>query len=392
MGKLVKYLVAAVLLISSFSLAGFSDKASAATFIKPVNSNNITSPFGDDYLNGEYRYHTGIDWAAPEGEPVVASASGTVKAINRDYWSNQTPFTGYGNAVLLQHTVNGQTYETLYAHLSSINVSVGQNVAQGALVGGVGNTGYSFGNHLHFELHVGPYDGFQSNAVNPLPYLNEVIEQEPENNYWVYHDSFSNTELYFETYDEALELVNESYPSAVIIRTSDKKQVYPRYEDNVANPFTYSVHKERWDGADGKEGYFPVVESFKYKIHADAFARENDLLIRNIANDQEVNYNGQEQYAVFHPAYGYFAEFDTRDQAINYTARYKDAVVIDRQSWKQTWPRTINDDYIGDLFNYSIYTVGSNSRVESFKFEWNADQFVKFENNSNGENYEYREL
>lgn len=87
--------------------------------------------------------YNGVDLAAPLGTPIIASASGTV-IISRDYGWNG----GYGNYIVIKHS-NGT--QTLYAHNSTNIVDVGQSVVQGQIVGYVGSTGRSTGNHLHFE-------------------------------------------------------------------------------------------------------------------------------------------------------------------------------------------------------------------------------------------------
>jgi murein DD-endopeptidase MepM/ murein hydrolase activator NlpD len=89
------------------------------------------------------RFHTGIDYPAPTGTPVVAAADGTV--------IDAGPAEGYGNLVVVQHT-SGVT--TLYAHLSKILAAPGRRVARGGLVGLVGQTGDATGPHLHFEVRV----------------------------------------------------------------------------------------------------------------------------------------------------------------------------------------------------------------------------------------------
>jgi len=90
-------------------------------------------------------YHMAYDIANNALPPVWASDAGTVVAAGWD-------FTGYGNRVLIDHN-NG--YQSLYAHLSVINVSVGQAVGRGQTVGRMGSTGRSTGPHLHFEIHSG---------------------------------------------------------------------------------------------------------------------------------------------------------------------------------------------------------------------------------------------
>lgn len=109
----------------------------------------ITSNFGyrQDPFTGELTYHNGTDIAAPQGTPVLAAASGTVTIANgTDPWGGS-----YGYHVKIDH---GAGMETLYAHCSAIAVTAGQQVQQGEVIGYVGSTGNSTGNHLHFEVWV----------------------------------------------------------------------------------------------------------------------------------------------------------------------------------------------------------------------------------------------
>lgn len=107
----------------------------------------ITSPFGyrKDPFTGEVTYHSGTDIAAPAGTPILAAADGTVTIANgADPWGGS-----YGYYIKLDH---GEGMETLYAHCSAITVTAGQRVRQGEVIGYVGTTGNSTGNHLHFEV------------------------------------------------------------------------------------------------------------------------------------------------------------------------------------------------------------------------------------------------
>jgi murein DD-endopeptidase MepM/ murein hydrolase activator NlpD len=97
------------------------------------------------------KLHTGVDLASPRGTPIYASGDGIVE---RAGWSS-----GYGNYTLIRH-VNG--YETGYGHQSKIIVKPGDKVRQGQLIGYVGSTGNSTGNHLHFEIKI------NGNFVDPL--------------------------------------------------------------------------------------------------------------------------------------------------------------------------------------------------------------------------------
>ena len=107
-------------------------------------------------------FHAGIDIANRVSVPILAAADGVVI---KSYYS-----PSYGNAIFLTHYINGQTYTTVYAHMSSRTVSSGV-VKKGQVIGYMGNTGYSQGQHLHFELHVGQWNASKSNAVNPLNYI-----------------------------------------------------------------------------------------------------------------------------------------------------------------------------------------------------------------------------
>lgn len=107
----------------------------------------ITQYYGNDG-------HRGLDIGAPYGTPIVAVADGEVLSASY-HWS-------WGNNVLIYH--NG-TYSTRYAHMSSMAVYAGQYVNQGQVIGFVGNTGYSFGNHLHFEVYQ------NGTRINPYPFI-----------------------------------------------------------------------------------------------------------------------------------------------------------------------------------------------------------------------------
>ena len=132
---------------------------SSGTFTRP-SAGYVSSTMGERWN----KQHAGIDIAASGTVPVVAAADGVV---SRSYFSSS-----YGNVVFVTHSIGGQQWTTVYAHLSSRQVGEGAVVAKGQQVGIMGNTGHSFGQHLHFELHKGPWNYSKSNAVNPLNYVN----------------------------------------------------------------------------------------------------------------------------------------------------------------------------------------------------------------------------
>ena len=115
------------------------------SFIFPVASYvYISSRFGERVhpITGELKHHNGMDIASNMGTAVYAADGGKVVLAE---W-----YGGYGNCIMIDH---GNGYKTLYGHLSSIAVSDGQSVSQGAVIGAVGSTGNSTGPHLHFEVY-----------------------------------------------------------------------------------------------------------------------------------------------------------------------------------------------------------------------------------------------
>lgn len=129
---------------------------SSSGFIRPVASSSITSSYGPRVhpVTGQYKVHTGVDFAASTGTPFVAAKDGVVTAAEYH--------PAYGNMVIIDH---GGGFSTLYAHASQLKVSVGQKVKQGQVVSLVGSTGYSTGPHAHFEIRI------NGQHVNPMDYI-----------------------------------------------------------------------------------------------------------------------------------------------------------------------------------------------------------------------------
>jgi murein DD-endopeptidase MepM/ murein hydrolase activator NlpD len=117
----------------------------------------ITGGFGErmDPLSGEEAVHAGVDISAPKGTEVEASGDGIVVEAGRHE-------SGYGNEIIIDH---GNGIRTKYAHLSQVDVVIGQEVKHGEVIGAVGMTGRSTGPHLHYEVLV------NSTPVNPAKFL-----------------------------------------------------------------------------------------------------------------------------------------------------------------------------------------------------------------------------
>lgn len=150
--------------------SGSSDSGgmSSGLFLWPVSgSYTITSPFGYRIhpIYGTSKFHKGVDIAGGgvNGKPIVAVESGTVYLAGYNAG-------GYGNYVIVGHGTlsDGNSYETLYAHMSSYVVSSGQYVEKGQVIGYVGSTGASTGPHLHFEVHR------NGSLTDPMDYYNSI--------------------------------------------------------------------------------------------------------------------------------------------------------------------------------------------------------------------------
>lgn len=120
----------------------------ATPAIQPVSNkdlNRLASGFGYriDPVYKTTKFHAGLDFAAPQGSPVYATADGVVELAGNTG-------NGYGNHVVINH---GFSYETLYGHLVRIKARAGQKVRRGEVIGWVGSTGKSTGPHLHYEVH-----------------------------------------------------------------------------------------------------------------------------------------------------------------------------------------------------------------------------------------------
>ena len=125
-------------------------------WIRPCSYTLLTSPFGyrDAPTAGASTFHQGVDLAGPEGTPIYAARSGTVTIAR------------YSNSAGYYVTINhGDGFSSVYMHMTTYTVSVGQKVSQGQLIGYMGSTGISTGSHLHFGI------ALNGTYVNPAIYV-----------------------------------------------------------------------------------------------------------------------------------------------------------------------------------------------------------------------------
>ncbi|EKD42161.1 MAG: peptidase, family M23/M37 protein [uncultured bacterium] len=128
----------------------------------PLPSLDISSAFGirRDPFKHKLKHHDGIDLKGKQGTPIEAAADGKV--------SYSGVMKGYGNVVILDH---GNGYETLYAHNQKNDVTVGESIKQGQVIGNIGKTGKATGPHLHFEVRK---DGAKINPVTVFNFVRNV--------------------------------------------------------------------------------------------------------------------------------------------------------------------------------------------------------------------------
>ncbi|MGO1975561.1 MAG: M23 family metallopeptidase [Propionibacteriaceae bacterium] len=141
-------------------------ESSRVVFPLPEGTWTATSPFGyrTHPITGERKLHTGADFSAADGTPILAAADGTVTVAEFS--------GGYGGLVVIEHTIGGATVATAYAHSweDGIHVTAGDRVTAGQHIADVGSSGMSTGPHLHFEVRDGGTDG---EYIDPAAWLND---------------------------------------------------------------------------------------------------------------------------------------------------------------------------------------------------------------------------
>lgn len=149
----------------------------SSNFIIPVKGKyKVTSPFGwrkDPVTQKNTRHHNGTDLVTSnKNEPILAAMNGRVIKAEKSTAANG----GFGNYVIIRHMIGAKFYTSLYAHMkdNSIKVKVGQLVKAGDQLGILGDTGYTTGPHLHWEIWQGTNHGWSSDGrgfVDPMQFI-----------------------------------------------------------------------------------------------------------------------------------------------------------------------------------------------------------------------------
>lgn len=139
-------------------------ETSRLVFPLPTGTYIHTSSFGPrvDPITGEASFHSGTDWAAPDGTPIFALADGIVTYAGM--------VDGYSGQITIEHTIGGEKVATKYVHMwaHGIHVTAGERLIAGQHIGDVGSSGHSTGPHLHFQVHPG---GANAPPVDAEPWL-----------------------------------------------------------------------------------------------------------------------------------------------------------------------------------------------------------------------------
>lgn len=374
--------------------------AQSTIFEKPADG-RISSGYG----MRDGKMHHGIDIANDNNNSPITATFGGV--VSQSYYSST-----YGNVVFVEHNINGQTVETVYAHLKERHVKAGDKVSKGTRLGYMGNTGQSRGQHLHFEVHFGKWNNSKSNAVDPQKALNGDFDGRfgDGNTYKVYHATQGELAT-FNSLAAAKEY-SSNWNNTAVIRESDGEQVFVNglKKDNYGvfhtkhqllaafaikeNAINYT---KRWQNtvvrATGtlEQVYArPDMGSTKYEVyhtsqgvlaefHFDYLARAymnknaNTITIekssgKQIAQHPDAN---KPQYEIHHSVHGKLATFSFFSAAKRYSNNWAHTVVIDNVTKKEMYAR----DDLGD-FKFAVRRTSDDSIIEKFHFKNHAQDFA----------------
>ncbi|WP_053070433.1 peptidoglycan DD-metalloendopeptidase family protein [Alkalihalobacillus pseudalcaliphilus] len=261
-----------------------ADRSFEGSFIWPTIG-ELTDTYGT--RGGK---HFGLDIAAPEGTPVVSVQEGIV---SKSYYSSS-----YGNVVFIKHEQSNM--ETVYAHLFERKVAEGDLVQANQLIGTVGNTGHSRGNHLHFEMHDSEWDLHKSASVDPLVYLGtdeesvyavlehmddhaiEAMSHYIDEDYM--NDNLSQTaeqtaalqEDDSDNYEAAIAMVEQTLKA--LLGTSDEEE---KESEEVSNNevSVEQVEQNLW-------AYLPEIETEFWLIESDNVEERVDEIVEHIITVQ----------------------------------------------------------------------------------------------------------
>lgn len=212
---------------------------------------------------GIVRPHNGVDYTSSPDNTIVASAAGRV-VIAR----TSTP-DGYGRMVAIEHNLDGNIFTSVYAHLQTVSVKVGQVVKQGQRIGVKGDTGLSAGVHLHFEIRIGTYG--LKRYVDPLPYI------------------FDKEAQLVQTYLNKVGYIVRAdgyYGNQTITAVADFQKKYGLTADGVAGRTTFARLKEE------AEKVKPIKQKEKevvmmYKPTSKAMREATERVLKHFEDEKE---------------------------------------------------------------------------------------------------------
>lgn len=198
----------------------------------PVNFIAVTQYFKEGY-------HSGMDlgWSSNyfgENQEIYAAGDGEVVEVRKDYNQTDTAGSSYGNYVKIKHN---ETFTTLYAHLKygSVTVNVGDKIKQGDVIGQMGNTGYSKGTHLHYELFMNKV------KINPINYTYVFNGQIVAND-----EIYKQGLLYYNQNEEEIESLKQTITELETrneLLSNEINYLTEKLKEETTYQFTYTVNK-----------------------------------------------------------------------------------------------------------------------------------------------------
>lgn len=239
---LKRFLIAGIMALC-VSLLFFGGKSQAQGLIHEDNWIWPTDGIISDTFGTRLGAHKGIDIAASLNTPIFAVDDGIV---TKSYYSDT-----YGNVIFIKHSNN---FETVYAHLNKRHLQEGQAVTKGETIGLMGNTGKSYGVHLHFEVHEDEWTYEKENAVNPAVVLGEI------------------------EIGSTVQAFNEDHAQYVVKNIKTDEIVEPSVSSTEQNTYNHIVHSG--------ESLWVLAE--KYETTVENLQKANGLTSTTIFENQSI--------------------------------------------------------------------------------------------------------
>lgn len=260
-------------LVLPFVNLGANYAQAAVTFIKPAEGIYYSL-----FREAGRPDHHGVDITKSGYVPIKASASGTV--IYSGFHTNSGGAPGYGNLVAIRHNIDGETFITKYAHMKYTPlVSVGQTVSQGQVIGEMGSTGDSTGQHLHFEILRGTTNMWaaSTHAVNPLNYIDNDYNPPSDPTYHTYDGSWAWIRIDSASGADKVNLFGHPGYGLLTNKANNGSayKVYDKQKSDVDGRYYYNIGNSQWVHEDNVGEFHQYVATVDYKWAVNVYDAPN---------------------------------------------------------------------------------------------------------------------